>query len=50
MKTISFKQYLDIQARWLRLMNYKHSTSLLRLAEQFGVSLCNKLRTKYIIK
>ena len=50
MKTISFKQYLEIQARWLRLMNFKYHITYLKLAEQFGVDLCNKLRTKYIIK
>ena len=50
MKTITQNQYKEIQARWIKFMNWKHGLSFEALAQQFGVDLCNKLRTKYIIK
>ena len=49
-KTISFKQYLNIQIRYLQFVNYKTSIEFVTLAELFAKDLCCRLSHKYIIK
>ena len=47
MKKISFRRYMEIQIRFLLLMQYKTGLSYQALASVYAVQLSNKLHNKY---
>lgn len=49
-KVITFKYYLDIQAKYLNYMNYKTGITIVDLAIKYGERLHDKLHSKYIIR
>ena len=49
-KAISFKYYLDVQAKYLQYLNYKTHISIVALAQQFAESLHDRLHYKYIVR